>query len=270
MFACRELLRKIAPERIREELCKLLCGPAAGRILREYRSVLEVFLPEIRSMYGFRQNTPYHAYDVWEHTVRALEAAPARPVYRLAMLCHDMGKPARYTVDGRGQGHFHGHPAESERLAVNILRRLRFDHKTAAAVCELIRFHDYRLEPSAVLIRKLLALLGPERLQQLLNVQRADAAGKADEAAAEQTARVNAAAGVLDEVLARGDCYTLRGLQIGGGDLLAIGVPSGPQIGTLLQKLLDEVIEDRLENDREALRRRAAVMMQERTQKEQA
>lgn len=253
----RALLHKIAPERIRAELDKLLCGPAVGRVLREYRTILAEVLPEISPLCGFDQHTPYHAYDIWEHTLRTVEAVEAVPALRLTMLMHDMGKPACYTVDKKGQGHFHGHPTESVGLARRILRRLRYDNATVQTVLELIRLHDYRLQPAAIPIRRLLAEIGPERFRQLIQVQRADAAGKAAAAREEQARRVAETEALLEEVLRRGDCYTLRELAVSGQDIIALGIQAGPAVGRLLQTLLQAVIEDEAVNTREALLEKA-------------
>lgn len=251
------LLCKIAPERVRAELDKLLCGPAAARVLREYRLILAEALPEILPLYGFDQRTPYHAYDVWEHTLRTVEAVTPEPALRLTMLMHDMGKPASFTTDKRGQGHFRGHPAESVHLARTILGRLRYDKDTTKTVLELIRLHDYRLQPAAVPIRRLLAEIGPERFRQLIQVQRADAAGKAPSAREEQTRRVEQTQAMLEEILRRGDCFTLRELAISGRDVVALGIPAGPSVGKLLQTLLRSVIEGETANTRQALLDRA-------------
>ncbi|MCI8360240.1 MAG: HD domain-containing protein [Clostridiales bacterium] len=260
-YSCRGLLHKIAPERIRVELDRLLCGPAAGRVLREYRMILAELLPEILPLHGFCQHTPYHVYDVWEHTLRTVEAVEARPALRLTMLLHDMGKPACFVMDDKGQGHFHGHPAKSAELARGILERLRYDNRTARTVLELIRLHDHRLEPVPSVIRRLLADIGPERLTQLIRVQRADAAGKADAAREEQTRRVNETEILLEEILRRGDCYTLRDLAVSGQDILSLGVPAGPEVGRLLQMLLRSVIAGEAANTREALLEKARRMV---------
>ena len=91
LVVCRELLREIAPERIHEELTKLLCGPHAAEVLRAYPEVVGVVLPEILPMVGFGQRNPHHCYDVWEHTLHALDAIAGEPVLRWTMLFHDMG-----------------------------------------------------------------------------------------------------------------------------------------------------------------------------------
>ncbi|MFQ9441110.1 MAG: hypothetical protein ACLR13_08975 [Acutalibacteraceae bacterium] len=106
-------LCNISAERVREELMKLLCGKNCAQVLRIYGTVLAVWIPEILPMIGFQQHTPYHAYDVWEHTIRTVEAIQPIPVLRFTMLLHDIGKPNTFTQDEQVIGHFYGHGAVS-------------------------------------------------------------------------------------------------------------------------------------------------------------
>ena len=92
-------LRRIAAERLREEMTKLLCGDGAAAVLLAYPEVIGVFLPEILPSVGFEQHNPHHCYTVWEHLVRSAAAVPPEPVLRWAMLLHDIGKPACFTRD---------------------------------------------------------------------------------------------------------------------------------------------------------------------------
>ena len=99
LLTCRNLLREMAPERVHEELTKLLCGPWAASVLRRYPDVIGAVLPEILPMVGFDQRNPHHCYDVWEHTLHALDTVPSDPVLRWAVLFHDMGKPECFALD---------------------------------------------------------------------------------------------------------------------------------------------------------------------------
>lgn len=110
-------MAQVAAERIRVELSKLLCGKGVGRILRDYSDVITFLLPELAPSVGFEQHTPYHRFDVWEHTVRAVEAVAPTEALRLTMLLHDSGKPACFTMDAQGVGHAYGHQKRSTELA---------------------------------------------------------------------------------------------------------------------------------------------------------
>ena len=110
----------ISAERVWEDLIILLCGKYCAQVLRAYGTVLAVWIPEILPMVGFQQHTPYHAYDVWEHTIRTVEAIQPIPVLRFTMLQHDIGKPNTFTQDEQGIGHYNSHRAISTEIANQV------------------------------------------------------------------------------------------------------------------------------------------------------
>ena len=253
----RDTLPKVAAERIRVELGKLLCGQAAEEILREYADVLFTIMPALEPMRGFDQRTPYHIYDVWEHTLRTLAAAPATEVMRLTMLLHDAGKPAAFTLDEKGVGHAHGHPRRSAEIAREALMNLRVDNATLERVVLLVENHDYPLTPDRRILLRRLNRFGEEVLRQLIAVHRADGLGKGTvtpEIVEDWTATMLRS---LDAVLAEKPCFTLKDLAVNGGDLLRAGIPQGRAVGQCLQALLEAVIDGKLPNEREALLRAA-------------
>ncbi len=199
----RGLLDRIAGERIQTELMKLLCGRDAANVLRQYREIVAQFIPEIRPMFEFDQHNPHHSYDVWEHTLHCIEAVEPEPVLRLTMLLHDIGKPACFTQDEKGVGHFYGHPEKSAEIARGILDRLRFDRKTAGTVLTLVRSHGLPLLPEQRCLRRRLNLLGERNLRLLVRVEEADAKSKAapDEKYLEALDAIPAA---LDQILETG------------------------------------------------------------------
>lgn len=245
----RELLSRVSAERIREEFTKLLCGKNAEGVLRKYRDVAAVFLPELRPAFGFNQHNPHHAYDVWEHTLRALGAAEPAPVLRLTMLLHDLGKPACFTADRNGIGHFYGHPQKSAALADDILARLRYDGKTRKAVTELVARHGLPVLPDERCLRRRLNLMGEKSLRLLVKVQEADARGKGVPNAAYLAGLAKVPA-ILDRMLEEQQCFSLRGLAVNGDDLAAAGIPAGPETGRILRILLGRVLDGSLPNAR--------------------
>ena len=253
IHALKGTLQDVAAERIRVELAKLLCGQAAEEILRAYSDVVFTLMPALAPMRGFDQRTPYHRYDVWEHTLRALAAAPATEVLRLTMLLHDSGKPDAFTLDERGVGHAHGHPKRSAEIAHDILTGLRVDNATMSRVELLVANHDYPLTPDRRILLRRLNRFGEEVLRQLIEVHRADGLGKgtvAPEVVEDWAATMYRS---LDAVLAEKPCFTLRDLAVNGGDLLRAGIPSGRAVGQCLQALLENVIDGKLPNERSAL-----------------
>ncbi len=249
--ACAPLLERIAPERVREELTGILCGPYAETVLRSYPDVLGVVLPEIAPSVGFDQRSVYHCYDVWEHTARAVGAAPSAPVLRWTMLLHDLGKPDTFFLDGEGRGHFYGHWRKSAEYAGAILDRLRFDRRSRDLILTLVERHDCELPLSEKSVRKNLARYGEEAVRALLAVKRADNLAQAPEYRDRQVL-IGQWEDLLNLVLQEGACFSLRQLAVRGGDLTALGL-RGPAVGRVLQALLDQVLDGKLPNDREIL-----------------
>ena len=253
MIEERRLLHNISAERLFSELKGILTGPAAGRVLRAFAPVVFTILPELAPMDGFQQHSPYHDSDVWEHTLRALEASPAEPVFRLALLFHDCGKPACFTRDENGRGHFYGHPQRSRALAEQALRRLKCDGDTLDRVLYLVEKHDTWLPETEKTMRRLLLRQEEARIRDLLVVQRCDAIAHAPAARESAIANVDKWTALLDKVLAEKPCLSLKSLALSGDDLLSLGMAPGPAMGQLLQSILEQVADGALPNDRAAL-----------------
>ena len=253
LLALKDTLQHIAKERIQGELTKLLCGKNARRILLDYREIIFAVLPQLRPLSGFDQRTPWHCYDIWGHTCAAVEAAPPSPALRWAALLHDCGKPPCFFMRD-GIGHFHGHPEVSERMAREILQGLKCSKKLTEHVALLIRHHELRLlesPPHSPRLRRLLGALGPEALLNLLELTRADVTAQAPE----KRCRLENYESLRASILALADenaCVTRGQLAVNGTDLLPLGL-QGPALGRMLDRLLEEVLEGRIENTREAL-----------------
>lgn len=256
LYRQRGFLRHLSAERIREELTRLLSGIAPAQPLRHYSAVVGTVLPELLPTVGFSQNNPHHLYDVYEHILHSIEAAPPDPTIRMALLFHDSGKPAVYTEDADGIGHFRGHAAVSVQLAEQALTRLRFDKASAARIVTLIRYHDAEMLPTSACLRRWLHRLGEEGVRQLLEIKKADnlAQHPAFHGRQQEIRRLDE---VLNRVLAERQCFTLKDLAVNGRDLLSRGIPAGPLLGKILRRLLDDVIEERYDNDRPVLLARA-------------
>ncbi len=249
---CKGLLQNIAAERIREEFCKLICGKGAVRILREYVDVISEFLPELGACVGFEQNTCYHCFDVYEHSLQALSYCRTNdPITRMAVLLHDVGKPLCYTEDEQG-GHFKGHGQIGTDLMGVIAHRLRFDHATVESLLRLVEYHDRAIPPTPVSVKRLMLRMSDDDIIRLMEVQRCDRLAHAPaytdlSPALEEIPRIMRAIREADE------CLSLKKLAVKGDDLMAIGIPAGKRMGEILNLLLDAVIDERLPNEREAL-----------------
>ncbi len=254
----RLLLKKIAKERVTEELLKLLCGDGAERVLREFSDVIAVILPQLTPMFGFAQHNAYHIYDVWEHTLRVVAAVPPDRGLRLAALLHDSGKPRCFTLDENGVGHFYGHANASEEIAKDIFcQSLRLDKATAERVRMLVRYHDEPIEPSRKIVRRRLMKHGETALRDLIALHRADIAGQSPDKMPDRLRQMDEAEQILDELTAEHVCVSVSDLHIRGSDLINSGIPQGKAVGEVLRRLLQEVGEETLQNEPEALRKRA-------------
>lgn len=202
-------------------------------------------------MVGFGQRNRHHCYDVWEHTLHALTAAPEDLVLRCTMLLHDVGKPDSFTLDERGVGHFYGHPAVSRELADRMLRRLKCGTELRETVVRLVEWHDKDIPRTDKSIGRALRILGEEDLRRLILVKRADNFGQAP-AYWDRQKELDKAEEILDRLLEEDACFSLRQLAVNGRDLLALGL-SGPAVGAALEELLGKVVDGTLPNKREAL-----------------
>ena len=249
----RVMLDRVAAERINVELCKLLTGPHAGSILRRYPDVLSEFWPGLGPLVTLKQNNPWHCWGGWEHTIRAVEAAPSHVTLRLAMLLHDIGKPGCKSTDEQGIDHFYGHPAVSAQLADQMLRALKFDNKTRERVVLLVERHDAQLPPRSRVIRRWLNRLGPEAFFQLLEVKRADNMGQAPEKVRDRLAELDEIRAKAERILAERQCLTLKDLAVDGRDVMAAGIGPGPEVGQVLEGLLERILDGETANERETL-----------------
>lgn len=200
LFAHKELLREIAPERIQAEFSKLILGQGGESVLTEYRQVIDTFLPEA----GFRQEP--------------LDRLPPERQLRLA-------------------GVFSGcTPGEAERA----MKRLRYDNKTIRTVAVLEQYRGIPLEKIRSQVRKLVNALGMETTESLLRFRREPAL-----------------LGLLEEIRHQNLCCSLNQLAVSGEDLIRLGYPEGRKIGKTLDRLLQLVLEETMENSKEFLLKQA-------------
>jgi tRNA nucleotidyltransferase (CCA-adding enzyme) len=246
-------LHNIAAERIFDELCKLLPLVKAEDLLT-FAPILCQVIPELVPTVGFDQKNPHHAYDIFTHIAQVVEAVPADLALRWAALLHDVGKPATFTLDEQGQGHFYGHAEESAQMADGILRRLKAPTQLREDVLLLIRQHMTRLEPDKKVIRRWLGRLGKEKLEKLLVLQEADM-GRKGTGIPEEMAQFDILRAMIAELLAEDACFSIKDLAVTGRDLQQIGLAPGPDMGRCLNWLLGQVQDEVLPNERDILLR---------------
>lgn len=252
---CKSMLSNISAERLREELCKYLCGKDVRKRLLADVDILAEVIPELLPMKGFDQKNDHHIYDVLEHTAAAVESAEARPALRLAALFHDIGKPRCFSEDEKGVGHFYGHAAVSVEMASEIMARLKFDNRTRDDVTALVKNHDLQIEMSERAIKRAMNKLTPRLFFEVLKLKRAD--NKAQNLRLYDRSRYyDELTAAAEKILKEEQCFSLRDLAVNGDDLLAAGITPGPEVGRLLNELLEMVIDGRLENTKADLMKR--------------
>ena len=241
-------LCNISSERINAELCKLLCGQGVLDVLLNYSDVITTIIPELAPCVGFEQNNPYHQYNVYDHIAHAVTNYKGNDIsIKVALLLHDIGKPQCYTEDERG-GHFHGHGVPSHDIADGVMKRMRFDNKTRNEVLDLVLYHDSVIEPTPKTVRRWLNKIGADRFRQLLQIRMADIKAHAKGTQQSRIERCMALGEILEDTLSKEQCFSMKDMQINGHDIMALGVQEGKQVGYILKRLLDDVINDRLEN----------------------
>lgn len=252
------LLKNISAERIFVELSKLLCGKDAGRILREYEDVFFFILPELQPMKNCTQNHERHIFDVWGHTVKAVESVEPIPEMRFAMLLHDSGKPQCKTTDENGTDHFYHHAKESRKNAEDILLRLKTSTAFRNRVCDLVEYHDFLPDKiSKKTYKKYIAKLGYDTVKDLFEIRKADISAQNPKFLNEELERNEIGLKILEEIASEERCFKVTDLAIGGRELISLGLKPSPETGKILEILLDEVMDEKIENTHEALTERA-------------
>ncbi|HOJ77123.1 MAG TPA: CCA tRNA nucleotidyltransferase [Bacillota bacterium] len=249
----RGLITKVAAERIREELNKILLSnqPSRGFQLLQQSQLLRYILPELEACYGFEQCNPYHTQAVFDHILTVVENVPPVLHLRWAALLHDIGKPLTFTMDQQGAGHFYGHDLKSYELAKEILIRLRFDNKLIRKVTLLVYEHMNKLKnPHRSTLKRLINRVGAENVEELLELQIADVkrpGNESDEAALSEVKNQ------IQMVLQQQEPLSSKDLAINGDDLKALGIKPGRLMGKIISELIEMVIEKPELNTKAAL-----------------
>lgn len=249
-------LAQISAERIRAELVKLLVSDHPDYLRMAYEAgVTAVILPELDIAMETPQNHPHHCYSVGEHLLHSMkEIAPVKEL-RLAMLLHDIGKPAVKTQDEEGIDHFHGHPEVSARMAEDILRRLRFDNDTISVVSRLILYHDYGsgVMPDRRMVRRAMNKMGEDLLPMIIQVKQADILSQSGHCREEKLKQLERWNVLYQEIMEKRECVSIKSLAVTGRDLIALGMKPGPQLGDTLKSLLAIVLDHPELNEKEYL-----------------
>ena len=247
-------LNRISSERIRDELEKTIMSdrPDYLRKARE-AGITRQFLPEFDLCMETPQVNPHHCYTVGEHTLKGLTLIRRDKILRLTMLLHDIGKPASRTTDEKGIDHFYGHQEKSADMALDILKRLKYDNNTIRQVTTLVRYHDLAVRLTAPKVRKAVVKVGEDLFPLFLEVKQADLLAQSTYMREEKQENLDRIKEIYAGIVERGDCLSLKTLAVNGGDLLAAGIEPGRKVGAILTQMLDDVLDVPEHNNKEYL-----------------
>ncbi|MCK4259752.1 MAG: HD domain-containing protein [Halanaerobiales bacterium] len=238
------LINNVSPERVSEELCRTILSsrPRQGISDLLKLGLLKFILPELHHCEGEKQREDYHQYDVFGHIAHALYHSKNDIIVRLTVLLHDIGKPPTRTIDKKGIIHFYGHEITGAKMAEKILKRLKFSNKITKSVTLLIRHHMRNVESDKSLRKLMSILITHEQALRFAEVRFADKiAGKQSED--EVYAAYKKLVARINTIWSEKQPLQLSDLCVTGEDVMEVlGVGPGPEIGTILHQLLDQVI----------------------------
>jgi tRNA nucleotidyltransferase (CCA-adding enzyme) len=249
--------RKVSQERVRDEWVKAMKARAPSRAFDVMRrtGILGVTCPELLEGVGMEQNK-WHAFDVWGHAMACLDACTGDPILRVAALLHDVGKPrTRAWSDKTSDWTFYTHEQVGAEIAEPIASRLRFSNDEKDRIVALVRHHlfHYQSDWSDAAVRKWMKRVGPERIEDLYVLNEADVRGKGRDCSADLAA-LDALKAHVERVVAAGAAFSVRDLKVNGRDLMTeLKMKPGPELGRVLDALLELVLADPSLNAREAL-----------------
>ena len=254
---CKDLLKNISAERIREEFQKLICGKNAYNILQGFSDVIAVFIPEIQDCIGFEQVNRHHCFDVYAHTLKAIEKSSQNLSIRLALFFHDIGKPHVAHFDEKGEQHYYGHPKKSAEITEKIMTRLRFDNDMKNKVVTLVKMHDSPImvnnlvAPDRKRLKKIMSQIGSDLIFDLIEIKYCDNSAQNPEYFRGEDFYAQTRC-IINEIINEKECFSFKQLAINGNDLLSLGI-KGKEIGEALQKALTAVIDEKVENEKSEL-----------------
>jgi len=265
---------KVSSERVRDEIDKILgsAKPSTGFLLMEKTGLLKLFLKELFICRGIEQKG-FHQFDVLDHSLLACDYAAQKGyshTVRLAALFHDIGKPdVRKLDDSGGSGHavwtFYRHEEVSANMCREILSRLRYPNALIDKTCHLIREHMfmYTEDWSKAAVRRFIARVGEENLEEIYCLRRADSYGQSGKEGSSKSLIL--LADRVEKILCEGRVFSVKDLAVNGNDLMAAGIPGGKMIGLILKELLETVLDDPVQNTKEKLLEIAEKIYKERS-----
>ncbi len=257
-----KLLSNISCERITSELEKILTsGEPIWEYFMKYDYIIGQIIPELKPCFKFDQNNKYHVHDVYEHILYVVDACETNKFeIKLAALLHDIGKPSSYTEDNEGWGHFYGHPEVSYEITLGVLRdRLRLTKEQFERVSLLVKYHDITIAKTKASVKRAMNKHGVDWLNDWFILKQADMDDHIyPDKKKSWFMNIPELKGLMQIILDENSCFSIKDLQINGKDIMdSLGLKPGKHIGLILNTLLNEVIDEKVNNEHSELLQRA-------------
>lgn len=247
-------IRKVSAERIQVELVKLVTSEHPDEMRTVYElGLTKIFMPEFDTMMETKQLNKHHMYTVGEHSIQSMLNIRADKVLRLTMLLHDVGKPKCRSTGEDGQEHYYNHPKVGADISKDILKRLKFDNDTIDRCYKLILYHDDRPAMTQRSIRKSISKIGLQQYPSLFEVKYADTMAQSMYKRDEKLNYLEEYKAIFKDIIDSGQCVEKKSLAIGGKELMEIGMKPGKEMGLVLEKLYEKVLEEPEMNTEENL-----------------
>ncbi|MCK5125183.1 MAG: HD domain-containing protein [candidate division Zixibacteria bacterium] len=252
-----QLIESISPERIAEELNKMLVRskrPSIGLRLIQESGMLKYIIPELEAAVGCEQPGGYHAHDVFEHTLRIVDACPPLLHVRLAGLFHDITKPIHKRLTETGAS-FYGHESSGAKVARKVLKRLRYSNEIIHDVSLLVERHMFTSEVGPKGLRRFIRRIGQRLIPDLLNLRRADVIAQGMGGTTDDIDEMEVR--IAEEIESKAP-FGRSDLKINGKDLIDMfNLNESPLIGEIVDYLMEQVLDNPDDNTPELLERHA-------------
>lgn len=261
MHKQRGLLVNISKERITDEFKKMLTsGKPVKDLFKHYRDILGIIIPDMISCFEFNQNNKYHKHDVYTHILNVVDNCKTDKFeIKMAALLHDIAKPKTYTEDDEGNGHFYGHPKISYEMSQGILREnFKLPNESLNRILELVKYHDMDLACTKASVKRALNKHGEDFLNDWFILKQADIDDHIYPENSRYIINISGIKELIKNILDEQACFSLKDLKVNGKDIMeCLGVKQGKHIGVVLNTLLEEVIDEKINNESEELKDRA-------------
>ena len=251
MFENKELLRQVPAERIRDEFSKIMVLDRISFYLKKFFDIFLVFLPELTLMENFEQNSPFHVYDVWEHTLMCLKTCENDLELRLGILFHDIAKPLTYEEDSDGVGWFPNHAQKGAAMVRDIMNRLKYSKKQIQVVTKLVEYHNKDFPLKEVELKRFVSNFTGEELEKLFKLKYANVMAKNPDYMSDNE-RLSKDFERVRSLIRRDEVIKKSSLKIDGKHLINLGI-SQVKVGTTLEKIYRVVLDGKVKNDKELL-----------------